>query len=253
MAGEEATMTTVRQWHGGAVLVLAVAGLLIAAGVDLADTDDVDIPRGSELVDIVDAQTARVAELEERTASLAQVVDDLGRQTTDVPVQALLDEVEQRAVIAGFTAVEGPGVTVSLDDAPVPDDLADLPTGTTADDYVVHQQDVEAVVNAFWTGGAEALQIMDRRITSVSAVRCVGNVIILDGQVYSPPFTITAVGDPDRPTAALDESEQVQIYRQWADYIGLGFGVEQHESVLLPPAGGPSTLTYAEVVAEETA
>jgi len=87
---------------------------------------------------------------------------------------------------------------------------------------------------------------MDRRITSVSAVRCVGNVIILDGQVYSPPFTITAIGNPAPLSSSLDRSSGVQIYRQWADYIGLGWSVTEHDSVVLPAATGPSTLLYAD-------
>jgi uncharacterized protein YlxW (UPF0749 family) len=138
-------------------------------------------------------------------------------------------------------------VTVTLSDAPVPEDLSDLPDGTTPDDFVVHQQDVEGVVNALWTGGAEGLTIMDRRITSTSAVRCVGNVIILDGQVYSPPFEITAVGDPDSLVGALDNSEQVRVYRQWADFIGLGYGVTEHEQIDLPAATSPTVLGYAQV------
>jgi uncharacterized protein YlxW (UPF0749 family) len=232
-------------WHGGAVLVLGAAGLLIAAGTSLAGSSDVDATRGTDLPQLVQAETQRVAELEDRASQLAAQVETLGTVTADQPVREIQEQVEQKADMAGFTDVEGPGVTVSLDDAPVPDDLTDLPDGTSADDFVVHQQDVEAVVNALWDGGAEALQIMDRRLTSVSAVRCVGNVIILDGQVYSPPFTITAIGDPEALTGSLDTSSGVQIYRQWADYIGLGWSVTEHESVVVPAATGPSTLSYA--------
>ena len=66
----------------------------------------------------------------------------------------------------------------------------------SVDDVVVHQQDVQGVVNALWRGGAEAMMVMDQRIISTSAVRCVGNTLILQGRVYSPPFTVTATGDP---------------------------------------------------------
>ena len=38
---------------------------------------------------------------------------------------------------------------------------------------MVHQQDIQAVVNALWAGGADALQIMDQRVISTSAVRMV--------------------------------------------------------------------------------
>ena len=65
------------------------------------------------------------------------------------------------------------------------------------DDVVVHQQDVQGVVNALWAGGAEAMQIMDQRVISTSAVRCVGNTLILQGRVYSPPYDIKAIGNPD--------------------------------------------------------
>lgn len=239
-------MAATTGWRGGAVLLLGVAGILIAAGISLADTSDVDATRGTDLPSLVDDETARVAELEEQATELTEQVETLSDVSADDPARRTQPEVDTQADMAGFSEVEGPGVTVTLDDAPVPDDLTDLPDGTSADDYVVHQQDVEAVVNALWDGGAEALQIMDRRITSVSAVRCVGNVIILDGQVYSPPFTITAIGSPARLSTSLDRSSGVQIYRQWADYIGLGWSVTDHDSVVLPAATGPSTLLFAE-------
>ena len=70
------------------------------------------------------------------------------------------------------------------------------PGGLGPDDLVVHQQDVQAVVNALWRGGADGVQVMDQRLIATSAVRCVGNTLILQGRVYSPPFTVTAVGDP---------------------------------------------------------
>jgi uncharacterized protein YlxW (UPF0749 family) len=242
---QEALMAVGTRWHGSAVLVLGMAGLLIAAGISSADTSDVEAARGTDLTGLVRVETDRVAALERRVQDLDAEVEGLADAAADNPVRAVQAEVTRKADLAGFSEVEGPGVTVSLDDAPVPDDLSDLPQGTTPDDFVVHQQDVEAVVNALWTGGAEAMTIMDRRITTVSAVRCVGNVIILDGEVFSPPFTITAIGSPARLIDALDTSSGVQIYRQWADYIGLGFDVAEHESVALAAATGPTTMSFA--------
>ena len=37
--------------------------------------------------------------------------------------------------------------------------------------------------------------LMDQRVISTSAVRCVGNTLILQGRVYSPPYVITAIGN----------------------------------------------------------
>ena len=56
------------------------------------------------------------------------------------------------------------------------------PNESDNDDLVVHQGDVQAVVNALWAGGAEAMSIMDVRVISTSAVRCVGNTLLLHGR-----------------------------------------------------------------------
>ena len=70
------------------------------------------------------------------------------------------------------------------------------------------------MVNALWAGGAEAMMLMDQRVISTSAVRCVGNTLLLQGRVYSPPFRITAIGDPSPAAARRSTSPpQVRIYR----------------------------------------
>ena len=86
---------------------------------------------------------------------------------------------------------------------------------------------MQAVVNALWAGGAEAMTIMGVRVISTSAVRCVGNTLLLHGRVYSPPFVITAIGDPsamqqalENPTAyvsskTLSTTSSSDIKRRW--------------------------------------
>ena len=110
---------------------------------------------------------------------------------------------------------------------------------------MVHQQDVQGVVNALWRGGAESMQIMDQRVVSTSAVRCVGNTLILQGRVYSPPFTITAIGDQEDLQAALDEDPAVSVYKQYVDAVGLGYEVEHDDETELPPFDGRTTLDHA--------
>ena len=89
-------------------------------------------------------------------------------------------------------------LTVTLTDAP-PNATAQVPgvPEPQPNDLVIHQQDLQAVVNALWEGGAEGIQVMDQRLISTSAVRCVGNTLILQGRVYSPPYKVTAVGDQE--------------------------------------------------------
>ena len=95
----------------------------------------------------------------------------------------------------------------------------------------MHQEDVEAVVNALWAGGAESMMIMDQRVLFSSAVTLSqGNVLLLQGKKYSPPFT--DVGDrAGRQYAmirALDDSKAVTSRtEQYVSAFGLGWKVEK--------------------------
>ena len=110
---------------------------------------------------------------------------------------------------------------------------------------MVHQQDVQAVVNAMWAGGAEAMMIMDQRVLTTSAVRCIGNTLLLQGRTYSPPFVVTAIGDAEAMTAALDAQPGVRLYRQYVDKFQLVYDVTPLDNVVLPAYDGPIRLTSA--------
>lgn len=233
-----------------------VAGALFAASAVASGGSDLRAERASEIRDVIAAQAAAVADREQRVADLQARVNDLSTGAAGDPEVA-----QQRARIAsvaqdaGATEITGAGVQVSLDDAPPLADDDPLAGDVSPDDLVVHQSDVEAVVNALWRGGATAMQIMDQRIVSTSAVRCVGNTLILEGRVYSPPFVITAVGDPDRLGDELAADPGVELYRAWADLVGLGYDVVTLEQVTVPPFTGSVTMNYATPVgtAVETA
>jgi uncharacterized protein YlxW (UPF0749 family) len=152
-------------------------------------------------------------------------------------------EAAALAAGVGTKGVTGPALSVSLDDAKRT--AASLPPGYTADDIVVHQQDVQNVVNALWAGGAEAMMLQDQRVIATSAVRCVGNTLILQGRVYSPPYVIHAIGDQTGMRAALDRSKQVRDYRDYANVFGLGYDVTSNAQASFPAYTGSLGLLYA--------
>ena len=117
-----------------------------------------------------------------------------------------------------------------MSDAPRDAD-GNYPDGVDPDDLVVHQQDVQSVVNALWAGGAEAMMIMDQRVLTTSAVRCIGNTLLLQGRTYSPPFVVTAIGDAARMSAALDAEPGVRLLLQYVDKYKLGYEVTVLDSV----------------------
>ncbi|WP_369357607.1 DUF881 domain-containing protein [Streptomyces sp. cg2] len=231
------------------LLVFALAGLMFwlsfdtARGTNLRSDDSM-----LRLSDLIQERSHKNGVQDERMAGLRAEVDALARRDTSPSgaAEARLKALEQNA---GTKPLSGPGLTVTLTDAP-PNATAKIPgiPEPQPNDLVIHQQDLQAVVNALWNGGAKGIKIMDQRLISTSAVRCVGNTLILQGQVYSPPYKITAVGDRDALNRALTVSPAIQNYLQYVNAYGLGWKVDQHETVTLPGYSGTVDLHYAQPV-----
>jgi uncharacterized protein YlxW (UPF0749 family) len=100
-------------------------------------------------------------------------------------------------------------------------------------------------VNALWAGGAEALTIMGERVVSTSAVRCVGNTLLLHGRVYAPPFVIGAIGDPDQLLKSIAAEPDVQIFQEYVAAYGLGFTTKTQRDLTMPAYTQPLGLTHA--------
>jgi uncharacterized protein YlxW (UPF0749 family) len=83
---------------------------------------------------------------------------------------------------------------------------------------------------------------MGVRVISTSAVRCVGNTLLLDGRVYSPPFVVTAIGDPAGLQTALNASEGVRLFQEAALSFGLGYQVKTENDVVVPAYDGSIAL-----------
>jgi uncharacterized protein YlxW (UPF0749 family) len=232
-------------WAAIVPLVAAGAGLLFATSAQTSQGTDLRSSGGTDLVDLVRAQDRAVRLGSASVQQLQSEVDALTAQAApgNNTVARLSAQANALAPLVGSHAVAGPGLSVSLDDAKRT--AASLPKGFTADDIVVHQQDVQGVVNALWAGGAEAMMLMDQRVISTSAVRCVGNTLILQGRVYSPPYVIQAIGDPSAMEAALDNSETVTIYRQYATLLGLGYDVKGLNKATFPAYSGSLSLVNA--------
>jgi len=236
-----------RIWRLAVPVAFACAGVLFATSAGAARGGDLRGGNRTDLADLIRVQEQKVADSTRQIEGLRSEVAGATK------IAAAADQrigVEQRHALvltaaAGLQAVAGPGLRVTLSDAPRSTDRL-LPQGATPDDLVVHQQDVQGVVNALWSAGADAVQIMDQRAIVTSAVRCVGSTLILQGRVYFPPYTITAIGDPDRMSRALDTSDAVALYRYYADRYSLVYRTERLQDVRLPGYEGTLDLLYAE-------
>lgn len=89
--------------------------------------------------------------------------------------------------------------------------------------------------------------VMDQRLVQTSAVRCVGNTLLLNGRVYSPPFSIAAIGPNASMRAALNQSVGLQQYRKDASTYGLRYALNTVDKISVPAYESPIGLNYATV------
>jgi uncharacterized protein YlxW (UPF0749 family) len=219
-------------------------GFLVATVARTRPADPANrLTREYRLADLIERQQRSTGVLRQEVETLRADVEEVRRAQAGGEVQAA--ERERRladiGLAAGLVALEGPGVRVTLDDS----ELDRAPSGNV-NDLVIHSQDVQAVVNALWRAGAEAVAINGQRLVSTSAVLCVGNTLLLNGTVHSPPYTVEAVGaGKDR----FESDSLVQRLHQDATTFGLRFSVEREAKVEVPAYRGATTLAYARPVA----
>ena len=223
-------------------MVAAVAGGLFATNASLFRTGGQRHPEN--LRELVADESARMAAASAEVFELRGEVSDLIEEARGGSGPAVVPG-EDVVLAAAQEAVGGPGVVVRLWDAPADG----APAGARPDDLVVHQQDVVGVMNALWLGGAEAMTVQGNRVTSTTAVRCVGSVLLMSARTYSPPYEVAVIGDPERLLAALDSSPSVQVYLQYVDALRLGWSVETLDRIEMPAAQA-GTLQHAVADAE---
>lgn len=207
-----------------------IAGFLFVASGITADGTNLRTGGLEDLRSLVLDRANKVGILQTEVDTLATEVNDLTITKISPALSAQINQLEQAT---GLSPVSGSALRISLDDAPR-DPGAPLPDGVGPDDLVVHQQDVQSVVNALWRGGATAIQVMDQRIIGTSAIRCVGNTLLLQGQVYSPPFVVTAIGNTSELQQALNDEPGVVLYREYVSRLNLGWDVSILNQTTIP-------------------
>ncbi len=234
-------------WTALVPVVAMAAGLLFATSGRTALGTDLRAGEVADLSQLIGQREDALAQQSDQLTDLERQVRALTDQaaTRDSDVAAATAEGAQGELSAALVGLRGPGLVITLDDAPSRPD-GSLPSDARADDLVIHQSDVQAVVNALWAAAADGVAIMDQRLIATSAVRCVGNTLLLQGRTYSPPFVIIAIVDADAARAQLAVSPQVAVFEQAVQAFGLTFEVIEANEVTVPAYDGPLALEYAE-------
>jgi len=177
----------------------------------------------------------------------ARLREELAKYTSGGNISALAAQQLQTGKLnAGLVPVQGPGIRITLDDSKRPVGQKD---SEDANNYIIHEQYIRALINNLWNGGAEAIAINGQRVTTNTEVFCSGTFIQINGTRQIPPYVIEAVGDVKNLQAALNQ------YFLWS-YLGdvqQRYGITRTVEVrtqMLIPAAKLREYHYAEPVKE---
>ena len=239
----------------GTPVVGLLSGGLFVVSAHTSEGTDLRPGRFTDLASLVQYDARRVDNLNKRVTDLTDQVNLLSGSVDDQRVRRLSQQTAAVKDPAGLTPVVGPGVTVTLSDAPQSTGQDTPDTVDNPNLLLVHQQDIQAVVNAMWKAGAQAVTIQGQRVVSTTGIRCIGNSVQLQGVPYSQPYRIQAVGDVGSLTQAIANDPYLQVYRaDSADPdIAVGWDEQVEDRVVAPAYAGLTDFQYARVLPQSAA
>ncbi len=223
-----------KQVYISITMVAVVLGLMMAFQFRSTGAVDRGVPYGRDQELTIEKKQIEtdMALLKEEAAELAAKIEEIGKGRTEA-TGVMEGELSRIKLYAGFTTLVGPGVEVGLENP--------LETGRFSP-YIVRDEDLLKVINDLRGAGAEAIDINGQRILATSEVRFAGNHINVNLIKLSPPYKITAIGNPGTLKSSLE------IKGGLVEYLsanGISVSVTQEDKLQVPAYTGPLRFEYA--------
>ncbi len=222
----------------GLAVGLVLAALVVTVGAAQARVAaPVVAKEREELVDRIEGETSAADKLEKSVDELRDDVNARRREALEKSGEG--DRSDLVGVLAGAVEVHGTGVKLVVDDAENVGSGADgKPRGTSgfSDTGRVRDRDMQRVVNGLWESGAEAISINGQRLTALSAIRAAGDAILVDNRPLVPPYTVLAVGDGERLSAAFQDSADGLYLHALQESYGIRTAISVADDLKLPAA-----------------
>lgn len=239
----------VKPWQLPIAVACIILGLMVSLQYKSQQNPDVavkleDRRAALEMVRTLEGERNRMsAEITELRSRMAGLEEASGR--SDALSKQMQEQLGRSRIEAGLTGMKGPGVSVVLSDSP-----RNAPANTDPYYYIIHDVDLQALVNELWASGAEAVSINDQRVVTRTSIRCVGPTILVNGVRMAAPYTVKGIGPGDLEaalrmpggfldsmSALINNGGQVTITRM--------------DSITIPPFEGSLVFRYSQAVEVE--
>ena len=194
-----------------------------------------DAVRKQRLVDVVRSQEKRGALLEAQLRSVrgrVAGIESLAAKRRG-ELSSFTAETKKLSIMAGLTPISGDGVQIIIGDA------TRVPGNGDPFNYVVHDYDLQILVNAIWGGGAKAIAINGERLTAITGIRGAGATILVNNKPIGSPYKIVAVGPVSSLIRAIrTDPDAKQLLGTYARSFNLVTQVAKGENLTVSPYRG---------------
>ncbi|MGW4196261.1 DUF881 domain-containing protein [Streptomyces sp. NPDC005004] len=176
------------------IVAVLLFGLGFGLAVQVASNSDSDSAlrgaRQEDLVRILDELDDRTQRLEDEKQGLEKQREEL-QSSSDQAAEARKQTAEkekQLGILAGTVAAQGPGITMTIDDA----------KGTVESDMLLD------AIQELRAAGAEAIQINGVRVVANTYLTDSGKAVRVDGNKIAAPYRFKVIGKPQDLEPALN-------------------------------------------------
>lgn len=190
--------------------------------------------------------------LKERTDNLTKQVEEQSKRLDRIREQAtqnddsyteVEEEINLNNNLLGTTKLVGQGIEVLVQDDPTAtrdsigifDDISE---------HIVHDADLRVLVNELKNAGAEAISINGQRLVNTTAITCIGNVIKINDEKITSPFTIKAIGLSEMLAGIDRPGGYVEKLREY----GIVVTIKKSNEVEIPKYNGIISSKYMTTV-----
>lgn len=159
----------------------------------------------------VETLKAQLAKVQGETEELKRTIDENIALKNEIireyVIQQNDDQLDKQwesiKLHTGIVGVRGPGIVISLDDAPARQH--DTPLRL----LIIHDSDIKAILNDLKKAGAQAIAVNGERVVPMSEQVCAGPTILINGNRHPVPYIIEAIGDPDELYEHISSSSRI--------------------------------------------
>jgi uncharacterized protein YlxW (UPF0749 family) len=225
-----------------ALIALVIGAMFAVSALQTTRTAPALAVERTQLISRIRTAESEQDGLRVRATALSADIDRLRTAAlgTDDQAKALESQIATLDPMVGNASVVGPGLVITVDDAP---DANEQATDRDVRDQIL-DVDLQIMVNGLWFAGAEAISINGHRLSTLTAIRGAGEAITVDYRSLTRPYRVEAIGDVKTLQAHYVESSGGAWWNELAQNRGMRYDISSAKEITLSADPG-MVLHYA--------